>query len=358
MEKLAVQIANILQKNNRLTGANHGLMHGNMGLSIFFYHLSRHTFNPDYEKIADDLLDQVFANLSTTVTADFENGLAGIGWGIEYLVHNKFADGNTDEILEEVDNRIFRVLNEDSFASFELTNGLTGFLFYLVSRLKNKPDPKSLASRINRELLIVTINKLDEIITAQFPSIVKEMNFDLFWRFPVLFYGLLEAFRLDIYNYKIVNMVRQWLPYLEAYIPSLNINRLFLSLVLDRLYELIPEDRLKRQVLILCYATDFEIMKTEVDYGLCNLRLGKPGVLFLLKHAVNYLSPKCPNYFLIQKTYSEITFHQANLLKNFMMDIPLNEATQYGISNGIAGIGLTELLWPEVLTGNRISNTI
>ena len=248
MENLSVQIANILQKNNGLTGTDHGLMHGNMGLSIFFYHLSRQTNNPEYEKIADGLLDQVFANLSTSVSADFENGLAGIGWGIEYLVQNKFAVGNTDEILEDVDNRVFRVLNEETIPSFELGNGLTGFLFYLIIRLKNKSNPSSLANRINRELLILTINKLDEIVSAQFPSIVKEMNFDLFWRFPVLVYGLLEAYRLDIYNVKIINMVRQWLPYIEGYLPSLNINRLYMSLVLYRLAILIPERRLIKQV--------------------------------------------------------------------------------------------------------------
>ena len=319
-----------------------------MGLCLFFYHLSRQTNNPEYEKIADGLLDQVFANLSTTVSTDFENGLAGIGWGIEYLVQNQFAEGNTDEILEEVDNRVFRVLNEENIPTFELGNGLTGFLFYLISRLKNNSNPPSFASRINRELLILTINKLDEIVTAQFPSIVKEMNFDLFWKFPVMVYGLSEALQLGIYNTKIANMVRQWLPYFEGYLPSLHINRLYLSLVLNRIAVLISERGLLKQVQILMYATDFEKVKTEVDLNEFNLRLGCPGAMWLLKHAMNELPTDYPNYSLIGETYQEMSNSQKPKVEKSVIGFPMDGTTKFGLSNGISGIGLADILWPEV----------
>jgi hypothetical protein len=348
MENLSIQIAEII-KLKGLTGVNYGLLHGKMGLCIFYYHLAKQTNNPAYEKVADGLLDQVFANLSTTVSADFENSLAGIGWGIEYLVQNQFAEGNTDEILEEVDNRVFRVLNEETIPSFELGNGLTGFLFYLINRLKNKSNLPSLANRINRELLILTINKLDEIVSAQFPSIVKEMNFDLFWRFPIMVYALSEAFLLDIYNDKIVNMVRQWLPYIEGYLPSLNINRLYMSLVLSKVAVFIPERRILKHVKILMYATDFEKVKTEVDHNEFNLRLGWPGVLWLLKLAMNELPTGYPNYGLIGQTYQEISGIQKLKVEKSITGFPKEGASQFGISNGLAGIGLANILWPKFL---------
>ena len=351
MENLSIQIADLL-KQKGLTGVNHGLMHGNMGLCIFFYHLSRQTNNPEYEKVADGLLDRVFANLSTTVSADFENGLAGIGWGIEYLVQSQFAEGKTDEILEDVDNRVFRALNEETITSFELTNGLTGFLFYLIIRLKNKSNQSSLANRINRELLILTINKLDEIVSAQFPSIVKELNFDLYWRFPVLVYSLLEAYRLDIYNVKIINMVKQWLPYFEGYLPSLNINRIYMSLVLNKIAVLIPERRLIKQVQILLYATDFEKVKTEVDFNEFNLHIGCPGVLWLLKLAMNELPTEYPNYGLIGQTCREISGSQKLKVEKSITGFPMDGTAQFGISNGLAGIGLAGILWPKFLGEN------
>lgn len=351
MEQLPIQIAKIIQQNG-LAGVNHGLMHGNTGLCIFFYHLSRKTNNPDYEKIADDLLDKAFANLSTSASADFENGLAGIGWGVEYLVQNKFAQGNTDEILEEVDNKVFRALNEDNHNSFELGNGLTGYLFYLISRLRNKAEPFSMAQRINRELLILTINKIDELATAQFPGIVKDMHFDLFWRFPVMLHGLAEAFKLNIYNDKISCMIRQWLPYFEAYIPSLQINRVFLAVVLKQICILMPDKRIETQAQILLFATNFEVLKTEVDHSVISVRYGWPGAAWLLSMASKEIPVDWPNYQLIGQAYHEITGRHKNILANYLINVPEVNSVQYGLSFGLAGIGLMELLWPGVLSGN------
>ena len=350
MQLLPIQIAKRIQQNG-LTGTNHGLMHGNAGLCIFFYHLARQTNNPDYEHVADELLEKVFANLSTSAPADFENGLAGIGWGIEYLVQNHFAEGNTDEILEEVDNKVFRALNEDNLSSFELGNGLTGYLFYLVNRLKHKKEPFSMAQRINRELLILTINKIDELVTARFPAIIREMHFDLFWRFPVMLFGLTEAFKLNIYNMKISCMVSQWLPYFEAYIPSLHINRLFLALALRQIGYQLPDKRLEKQARILLYATDFEVLKTEADPNVLNIRYGWPGVVWLLNMASKEIPADWPNHGLIVQTCNEITECHQIRHENLKPDNPGGNPVQPGLTLGLAGIGLMELLWPGVLVG-------
>jgi hypothetical protein len=345
------RITQLIQQKG-LEGNNQGLLCGNTGLCIFFYHLARTTSNPEYEKIADDLLDNVFACLSALAPVlapvDFENGLTGIGWGIEYLVQNGFAEGNADEILEEVDNKVFKVLNEETLKSFELTNGLIGYLFYLISRLKNQSNPPSMAQRINRELLILTVNKLDELVTSQFPSIVKEIQFDLFWRFPVMFYGLVEAFKLDIYNEKIRCMVKQWLPNMEAYIPSMHINRLYMATVLTQINELIPHQRLEKQIQILLYATDFEELKMEVDPHALNVRFGWTGFVWVLEQAKKIIPSTCLNYELISSTANEIKLKYLASLDQMIERNIKENPQQIGLANGIAGIGLMELLWPEV----------
>lgn len=355
MNHLSLLIAQLIQCNG-LKGTNHGLMHGNTGLCIFFYLLSRNTNNSEFEKIADDLLDNVFANLNTASSADFENGLAGIGWGIEYLVQNNFVEGNTDEILEEVDNKVFRALNEEKNTSFELGNGLTGYLFYLINRLKNKTEPFSIAQRINMELLILTINRIAELVTTQFPNIFKEMYFDLLWQFSAMLFSLTEAFKLNIYNEKISCMIQQWIPYFEAYIPSFHINRLFLAVVLNRICLLIPDKRLDKQVQILLFATDFEVLKTEVDHNVLNIRYGWPGVVWLLSIASTELPADWPNYQLIGQTYQKITDRHKKTLENIPSNIPEGNSMQSELTLGIAGIGLMELLWPEVLSGNCLPN--
>jgi len=341
MNKYSIQIAQSLQQNG-LTGTNHGLMHGNTGLCLFFYHLARNTNSPEYEQLADDLLDKVFPNLSTSTSTDFENGLTGIGWGIEYLVQNGFAEGDTDEILEEVDNKVFRTLNEENLTSFELGNGLTGYLFYLVSRLKKPVNTNSMAQYINRELLILIINKLDEVVTTQFSLITKEMSFDLFWRFPVMIFGLIQAFDLAIYSEKIKNMINQWIMNMEAFIPSMQINRLYLATVLAFVNSRLPDKRLEKQIQILLFATDFEVLKTEIDPDAMNIRFGWPGAVWLLEQSSSLIPLTCPNYPLISSTCIEIRKKYISTIEN--MPIRNHGAIrQMGISEGMAGVGLFEI---------------
>lgn len=351
MDNHVIKLAQIIQ-NNGLGGSNQGLMNGNTGISIFFYHFARETGNADYEKIADDLLDKTFASMNSLAPPDFENGLAGIGWGIEYLVQNNFAEGNTDEILEEVDNKIFRSLNEDNHTSFELTTGLTGYLFYLINRLKNKRTPASLAEKINCELLILTINRINELVTTQFSSIVKDINFDLFWRFPAMLFGLTEAFKLNIYSEKIRRMFKQWLPYFETYIPSLHVNRLFIAVALNQICSQIPNERLEKQIQNLLFATDFGLLKTEIDHTLINIRIGWPGVVWLLNIASKELAPNYINFHLIGQTYSEIIASHKSQLDNLQQNIPAFISNHYNPVLGLPGVGLVELLWPGILSGN------
>jgi len=59
------------------------LFNGKMGLSIYFYQLSKIESNPVYQTIAEQLLDEIMLrDLSSNHPIDVENGLAGIGLGV------------------------------------------------------------------------------------------------------------------------------------------------------------------------------------------------------------------------------------------------------------------------------------
>jgi hypothetical protein len=339
MDQTSVKIAQFIL-DSKLEGSNHGLMHGGTGISIFFNHLARKTNNADYEQFASDLLDNAFANLSTLFPTDFENGLAGIGWGIEYLVQNNFAEGDADEILEVIDNKVFRLLNEELLASFELTNGLTGYLFYLIYRLKNKTASLSMVHRINRELLILTINKIDEQVTTQFPLIVKDIYFDMMWKFPVMLSGLSEAFTLNIYNEKIVCIIKQLLPNFEAYLPAMQINRIYMATILQQIFNQIPDPRLEKQIKILLFSTDFNTLKTEIDPDQMNLRFGWPGVVIILHKAIQKIPAGYPNHSKLKSVYQYIINKYNNTLFNLQSPALTPNTRNLGISEGISGIGL------------------
>lgn len=338
--------------SNELSRNNSGFLHGDAGILLFLYLLSRNTTNPKIEAIADSYLEKVFKNLEASSIVDFENGLTGIGWVVEYLVQNGFAEGNTDEILEEIDTKVYSTLISNSLNSYELTNGLSGYLLYLNSRLKNGKNG-SMAYRINKELLILTINKIDEIAPKLFPDLVKELHFDLFWRFPVIIFALIEASKLNIYNRKIELIFKQWIVYFETYIPSLHINRLYLALAYNRINAHFPHKILEKQTQVLLFASNFDELETEYDSNHHGIRYGWPGALWVLYRLSEVIPEDYPNYELIKLNINNLRKNIKIVNKHYSKEQSIKTSLHnWGISGGIAGLGLLELKCPGLFRIN------
>lgn len=158
---LLERITNILLLNASFID-NLGLMHGKMGICIFFYHLARKTNNKIYEDYAGELLDEITEEINEQTPWDFENGLAGIGWGIEYLVQKGFVEGDTDEILLEFDNKLFRQLNFAVPHELGLLNGTLGICAYFLKRTKKLEfDKGKIPLLTNMHILIQCIDEVE-----------------------------------------------------------------------------------------------------------------------------------------------------------------------------------------------------
>jgi lantibiotic modifying enzyme len=92
------RIANVLLLNASFIDSI-GLLNGKTGISIFFYEYGRYTGNKIYTDYAGELIDEIYEEIAQNTPLSFAGGLTGIGWGIEYLVNNKFIDADTDEVL-------------------------------------------------------------------------------------------------------------------------------------------------------------------------------------------------------------------------------------------------------------------
>ncbi|MDL2223747.1 hypothetical protein LJB92_00350 [Bacteroidales bacterium OttesenSCG-928-M06] len=112
-----------------------GLLHGQMGIALFFYHYAKYTDNTIYSDYADELLDNIWENLHNRLPDTFESGLTGIAWGVEYLIQNNFVAGSSNEICEEIDSRIMQ-LNLHRITSEFIEKGLEGFLHYILIRTR------------------------------------------------------------------------------------------------------------------------------------------------------------------------------------------------------------------------------
>ena len=152
----------------KLTGKyenSYGLYNGKTGLCICYFVLAKIEKNPDYEIKARILLDEISDNIGEVEELDFANGLAGIGWGIEWLVQNNFVDANTDEILEDLDDELYKSVVFAKAASLSLHNGTLGKAMYFYKRLMSQnPNPVRYRTLCNQECLVLLTDEINETL--------------------------------------------------------------------------------------------------------------------------------------------------------------------------------------------------
>lgn len=133
--ELLKRIANHLILNAGFA-PNLGLYHGKMGIAIFFYHYARYTGNKTFDDFAGILLEQLYEDIHDKMYYDLEDGLCGIGWGIEYLTHKKFINGDLNDILADID---IKIMENDPLrlSDKNIRTGIGGILHYATYRLQN-----------------------------------------------------------------------------------------------------------------------------------------------------------------------------------------------------------------------------
>jgi hypothetical protein len=317
-----------------------GLFQGKMGACIYFYFRGRATSNPDYTQFADTLLNEIYSQVSKNSPADFGSGLAGIGWGITYLARSGFVDVDLDEALEEVDNAMLKVIASESSLGMNFTNGLTGYLCYLTQRLAggNKPD-ESYSTELNKELLVLTINKMEQCFLKMPPIISKDICFDLFSDLPMMIFSLGQAYSLGCYNKKIEQLVKQVIPFLETNMPSLNINRLHLACELKCLLTQIPNKRIARVADVLLYSVDFSQLLYEVGANAMGIRNGLSGLKILLNRLRHILPPDS-----VYQNSAFCTLESIPPIESMLPDENKSiTPSMLGLAEGLAGVRLADI---------------
>jgi len=72
---------------------------GKMSICLYYYYLSKKYNNKEFEKFAENILNEIFEKVNTIHIVDLMLGLSGIGLGIRYLIKNSYAAGNINEVL-------------------------------------------------------------------------------------------------------------------------------------------------------------------------------------------------------------------------------------------------------------------
>jgi len=212
------RIANVLLLNSSFLD-NPGLLNGKMGITIFFYHYAQYTDNKLYEDYAGELIDEIYEEISTSTPVNFENGLTGIGWGIEYLVKNGFVQADTDEALEEIDNIIYKH-RINSPVLINTGDDLFGYGFYHIARILGKEiNDNNLDTLIKKYHLIFLTDECERLLEQKSYSRFNIESLTIN-SFNSILWFLLEIQKLNIFPVKTEKIFRSVPEYIEKEINN------------------------------------------------------------------------------------------------------------------------------------------
>lgn len=175
-----------------------GLWDGKMGAAITLFHLFRITREKACGMQANDLIDGVYSRISDSMSFHFASGLLGIGCGIEYILEKRFMEGNSDEILPEIDRVAKNMIDCRPIDSLDIAKGICGVGCYLYYRLKNKPEnDESMTTLKLKEYLIYLIDWLEELLLK------TEVETD----YNNAYFLLCRLRKLDVFNYKVDKLI-------------------------------------------------------------------------------------------------------------------------------------------------------
>lgn len=112
-----------------------GLFFGKIGVAIAFFDYGQKMNNKIFIDHGNELIDGILDGIDHKVALDFATGLAGIAWGVEYLVQNQYVEGDSNAICADLDKKIMQI-NIRRISDVSIETGLEGLLHYVLARMK------------------------------------------------------------------------------------------------------------------------------------------------------------------------------------------------------------------------------
>jgi len=312
-----------------------GLFHGKMGLSIYLYQLSKIESNPEYQSIAEQLLDEILLrDLSSNHPIDVEDGLAGVGLGVSWLLKNGFIEGDLNELLEVIDDMIFRRIafqeNQSLFSPTQLLH-LTGYLYI---RLKEQTDAN--LRTLYQDLIIKVLNMLYAKIDDDFLN--ESYAFSAYhYQLPVLLWVVSKLLETGFYNYKIYKMLDDLRLRTLSRFPLLHSNRLFLLWGMLHLMPYVHHVSWINYIRLLYREINLdEILENEITDRKIFISNGL-SMIYILLHSINTNFPEYQIPFAPQTIYNKLQNSDA---WNAMLERDYFFQIHHGLLNGFPGVQL------------------
>lgn len=153
---------------------SYALYDGKAGEAILLYLLSR---NLEYNHLTDIALmrlNDISDQIAQIESLSFSDGLAGIGWAIEWAAQNNFLEANTDEILEDIDDTLYKSVVYIPSENISLATGVLGKLLFFFARYKSRNlGSHRLKNIAHEECLVLLTDDLHEKLCGEDGHIYK-----------------------------------------------------------------------------------------------------------------------------------------------------------------------------------------
>jgi len=118
------------------------LFEGQMGIALALVKYSQKIENETIVDFVDILLEKIITKLDTCTSISFASGLAGIGWGLEYLIQNEFIEEVNTDIFDYIDQNIMRI-DPRRIWDLSIEDGFEGLLHYILIHIQGAHDQKT-----------------------------------------------------------------------------------------------------------------------------------------------------------------------------------------------------------------------
>ena len=333
-----------------------GLFRGKMGTCLALYLLNKKCPTLEAEAFADTTMSQILDLTAKMSCIDFDEGLSGIGFGINMLSEVNCIEGDIDDILHDIDAILYRNLTTYKFQfSKDYTIGLVGIGLYFASRLKNPFHHRgTVQHRLDEAALRIVIDKLSDTVPPVLGNISKDLYIGAMWDFPLIFHLMAKAFETGVYQDKIRATVRTWSLYILGALPYYNTNKLYLMLALAHLNQRVCNQDITRHLELLSSSVDYNKILNEIEYQFTCAFEGWLFVLFLLAKAKNYIKTGDPKNSQIEMCRKKIV----EGLKSEEVRLGKKRKTDLTLINGLSGIAILYVFCPEAFEGISIDSIL
>lgn len=329
-----------------------GLFKGKIGVCVALYAISKEAQDMELEKQADALLTECLSKVPYVKDMSIDQGLTGIGLAVMFLIANNYAEGDIDDVLEDIDAYIYKNLKNDSIKyGISCTSGLVGFLMYLVERLSLSQNRNTIPYQLNTALLRLVVDKLEEQMPKQLDSCTKDVYTSAINNFPILFIYLKKALDLGLYNSKILVCIRLWSSYIVTHMPYYDINKLYMAVALAYMNDTVRNQLIKKYIRQLISAIDVDSLCKETSADIMNINEGLFFVEILLL-AAERLFPKTDFQERCHRMRIEIQQSHTKRYKEYLNCKTLKDM-DLSLINGFIGVECINAVYPYVFNINE-----